>query len=496
MFRHTAIGFLIIIATALFLASCGGSGSSLGIPEAGSTGTDTPVVTEGTATDWSGLPTIPLETEADRVSSLIGDPHSVLGKDYLSMDGGTVVDDALYIENMPEINPDELGSGEEYGLKYAMYKLSSLDGLKPESLNIECVQEGLGDGYFVGVADYTDNTWKWFGPVTLPEFQLDLREVNHQMVTFLGNMYFMIVVPPGNAVTHYSSTVLAGPADDNTHPGIPHHLVASDGQFAEEVRLDWLGGSGANLFQVFRKPVLGPGEWEMIGETAETRYTDAPLPDYKMFYYRVRSANSAGESRWSNMDSGFAGGGDDPVVIRGEITNWNGQPVPGVHLALVGMDDYGEVVTDEQGRFRFDDLPPAEYIVAPFHPELAFGPRYHYCDMTERAYADIHFNAVLEEVFHRVGGFVVTVVEQNGVEQVLPLPGRTVAIHPVGDPDEVYTVTTDENGFYLITDIPEGVYVMGPVAEGWNFLPPYAEIVINGHNRPDRHDFVGFPAEE
>jgi hypothetical protein len=75
----------------------------------------------------------------------------------------------------------------------------------------------------------------------------------------------------------------------------------------------------------------------------------------------------------------------------------------------------------------------------------------------------------------------------------VPLAGTTLTAHLVGDPTIEFTAESDEHGFYLIQDLPTGIYLLTPAYDGMDFVPPTAEIVINGHNRPDRHDFLGVP---
>ena len=488
---------LCFLALALLaFAACGGGGTTLD-----ASGLEEPaaIVSESDDKGWSGLPAVPLEEEQDKAAAEAEDPgpepgfRTVLGKDYIQMQGGYVEGNALVLDNYPEIDPEDIDP-EQFELTYGMYKLSGLRGLRPLSLNIECLPGGLGEGYFVGLADYTKGVWKWFGPVGLPEAEIDLRGQTHQFVTHLGNLYFLIVVPPGNSATHYRSTLIAGPADPGTMPGLPHHLVASDGQFPEKVVLSWVGGVGAAQYQVFRRAAWGENvEWRMIGETQETRYVDQPLPDYKMFYYRVRGANAAGESHWSNVDSGFAGGGDDPCVIKGDITTVMGEPVPGIHVGLVGLDEQMVRITDEQGRFYFGDLPPGKYIVAPRHPELVFAPPFHAVNLTEQKLADVHFNAMLEWSFHRVWGFAFTFAEAEEGPRFEPLEGVYIQSKQVGDPTVTFDTYTDEHGFWLLEDLPVGVHIVTAELQGMHFIPNLHEVVVNGHNRPDRRDFLGVP---
>lgn len=248
--RNLSIVFLLLAGILIF-AACGGSTTLLDDPDA-LADTAMPAVTEASGESMSGIPGIPLDSPDDAAAHTASSVPAGLGQDYIMMNGGYLDGTALVLENHPEYDPDS-DTDPPLELSYAMYKASGLEGMRPESLNIECIPGGLGQGYFVGIADYTTANWQWFGPVGFPEFELDLTEHTHQFVTNLGNMYFIIVVPPGNSATHYQYSVLSGPSDPGTQPGLPHHLVASDGQFPEQVRLSWLGGTGAAQYQIFRR---------------------------------------------------------------------------------------------------------------------------------------------------------------------------------------------------------------------------------------------------
>jgi hypothetical protein len=368
-------------------------------------------------------------------------------------------------------------------------------GLRALSLNIECIPAQLDQAYFVGVADYTNFKWRWFGPVHIPEFQLDLRGHNQQFVTQLGNMYFIIVCPPGNGATHSKTSVIAGPRDPGGMPGGPHHLAATDGQLAEKVGLSWEAGLDVEHYDVMRKAARQNAPWEKIGETTETQYVDQPLPDYKLFFYAVRSFNTNGQSARSNVDSGFAGGGSDPCVVRGDITGPAGHPLPGIRVVLVGFGEEAMRITDEQGHFLFGDLPPGRYIVAPMRPELDFLPRYAIADVRDVKFAELHFNAAPDAPFHRIWGFAYEYVADAASGQppeFQPLSGVTIQAHLASQPENLVTVQTDDNGFYHFEDLPLGVYLVQAVKDGYGFLPQIVEVVVNGNNRPDRRDFLGF----
>jgi len=494
---------LVSVVVILLAASCGGTGSNVDTPALDSGGS----LAQTTGSDGlSGLPSIPLDSSADRASSAAapGDPGApppseegsiiVLGKDYMQMAYGTVQGAALLLES-PAAPAEGDASGSTPDLAYALYKVPGLLGKRPLSLNIECTPGGLGRHYFVGVADYTNAKWHWSGPVSLPEFQLDLRGINRQWITNLGNAYFILVCPAGMSATHLQTTVSYGAPLPGDPPGFPYHLVASDGQLAEAIGLHWDGAEGVAGYEVFRKPARADTSWEKIAQTTETHYVDQPRPDYKLFFYRVRSVNSIGRSAWSNVDSGFAGGGEDPCVICGEVARINGNPVGGVRVMLAGMGEEALRVTGPDGKFRFGDLPPGRYLVVPFKPELDFAPQYAVADLRDKKLEELHFNAIPEAPFHRIWGFAYEYVPatEGGVPELLPMAGLIIEARKTDQPDTPITVQTNEDGFYHFEDLPEGVYLVHAVKDGYGFFPPVHEVVVTGMNRPDRRDFIGHP---
>ena len=496
MKKWSLYGALAIFIVLLAFVSCGGGNATQNLNADSSVDNS---ATEQTTVGggWDSLPSIPLDTD-ERVASEASIPppdgtgqQVILGTEYLQMAYGTEDGTSLVLES-PEQSVGEVDIAE---LAYGMYKLPGGTGLRPLGLNIECVPSALDEGYFIGIADYTEAKWAWFGPINLPEYELDLREVSHQLATHLGNMYFLIVCSPGMGATHVQTTVTWGAPRPGDEPGFPHHLVASDGQFAEQVKLSWVAGGNAGGYEVYRKPVLGNLPWQLIGEAAEPNYTDAPLPDYKMFFYRVRAINSAGPSGFNNIDSGFAGGGDDPYVIRVRI-DLAGQPVPGVNVGLAGMGEMlGSARSNENGVVWFNDLAPGRYIVAASHPELDFVPEFQVVefDADSAKLKEIHFNAAPSAAFHRVFGFVVTRQDDStGSGGIVPLEGITVEARPVGNLDVVYTTVSGEYGVYVLNELPEGIYLVRAVSEEWDFFPAVHEVVINGHNRPDRRDFLAY----
>ena len=166
----------------LFVASCSGGATSTTQDQFSQwvaqqqLGGQTPAVVDG-------LPTIPYDTGAPShaASEVPAGQVVVLGKDFIQKQNAEVAGDALAI------------AAPEGELAYGMYVASGLGENVPTLMNIHCLPNGIDQPYFLGLADYTNGSWMWFGPIFIPEYELDLSGLNHRFVTHMGNMYFIIV---------------------------------------------------------------------------------------------------------------------------------------------------------------------------------------------------------------------------------------------------------------------------------------------------------------
>ena len=222
------VGILLICCLAVLATACGGSQMS---ELSGSMTTEDS--TANTTLDLSsyepdavaGMPQLPLEEGTERSSSDWDiSLTQVLGSDYL-LQTGSLVDGTDLLIGAGEGSVQ----GENGNFAYAMYRLSCEPGTRPLSLNIECTPSGLDEPYFVAVANYTDLRWSWFGPVNLPEFQLELAGINKQFSTHLGNR-----------VTPYLHSIWPK-TRDNVSPAIAESLgrlcVAAQDAFPEALTL-------------------------------------------------------------------------------------------------------------------------------------------------------------------------------------------------------------------------------------------------------------------
>lgn len=287
---------LLAMVSILFAFSCAGSSQA----PAGNPGGDSNAM-QG----LQGLPAIPQDIgPAERAVSAGEGSVSVLGKDYLDQFNGSVDGNALHLDA-------PAGDGEGH-FAYGLYKIGGLAGKQAQSLFVECAP-ALEDRYFVGVADYTEGSWDWFGPCTLPEFEINLSESGHRFVTELGNFYFLVLCHDGSSATHFQSTLFYA-EDAGSAPGRPTELVASDGTYPASVHVEWHAGAGAAHYEVWRRTDGTEGDFALIGTTESTSYDDSAVDALVHYIYKARSVNEFGSSDFSNQDAGWAsgeGGGSD-----------------------------------------------------------------------------------------------------------------------------------------------------------------------------------------
>ena len=454
--RNNSLLIALLVMGIMLFAACGGGGSTnLAGDPADTTGdqttneepaaqtfdewtaqTDvggTEVEEPATTVGYRALPDIPVDSGHD--TSAADYTQTVLGAAAIDYSQCTVNGDAMIINDggAADTNPAGIPA-------WALYRISGLTDLEPVSLNTECLVGASGMEYSVAVADYTAMEWKWFGPTTLPEYQADLADGN-SFITNIGNLYFLVVCYGENTATHAQSTIVADDPTTTTLPGAPGELVASKGEIEGGVGLEWLPGTGAEYYEVFRQdqiwylddsdPVPGfdpEADWVLLDSTEDTTYFDASVVPGAMYLYKVRSVNAAGYSAFSNIDEGWAWDEIEP-------------PFDGIH---------GYVWGEEWNYWDGDDPPPGED-------------------------------------FDPAGG--------GCCPRVLPLGGATVTLFTPIDygPYYEYTATSDDDGFYAFdVEIEPGDYMLTCALEGWVFYEEYP-VVVAEEVVPEQYDFFGYP---
>jgi C1A family cysteine protease len=137
----------------------------------------------------------------------------------------------------------------------------------------------------------------------------------------------------GNGTVHYSASANTNTSSrtgtmtiaDNTFtvnqagaggpPSPPTNVSASDGTYTDKVRVTWTASSGATGYKVFRSTSNDPSGAQQIGTSNALFYDDMTAVEGTTYWYWVKAYNSAGDSGFSNGDSGY-------VAYR-----WQSEPV-------------------------------------------------------------------------------------------------------------------------------------------------------------------------
>jgi hypothetical protein len=165
-------------------------------------------------------------------------------------------------------------------------------------------------------------------------------------------VYWYIVKAFNNAGESGDSNIESGFADCPIDPPEPPaNLNASDGTFADRIRLTWSDVDSEDGYRIYRSLNAG-GPFSEIDQTDVnvTSYDDfRSCDDEQVYWYIVTAFNSAGESGDSNTDSGVTA--DCPIFAFD--TNNQG-------WRLVGLYDDGglnEIPGDCNGNPCFSDVP-------------------------------------------------------------------------------------------------------------------------------------------
>ncbi len=136
-------------------------------------------------------------------------------------------------------------------------------------------------------------------------------------------------------------------------PNPPTGIDASDGTYADRVRIIWNASNGADEYQVYRATSSGGtktplGNWQ--GGTSFDDYSPNPGQTY---YYWVKARNNCGESGYSNYDTGYRA--TSPMISRSQSSLSNscleGTDAPSQNFEVwnsgTGTLDY--TITDDVG---------------------------------------------------------------------------------------------------------------------------------------------------
>ena len=152
-------------------------------------------------------------------------------------------------------------------------------------------------------------------------------------------------------------------------PSPPTNLQATDGEYNDKIRLTWTGSAGATGYKIYRDEQITPID------TVEnvTSYDDTTVTDFDVHTYWVVAVNIAGDSGFSDPDTGYktteglppdpptnlqASDGDYPTFIRLTWTKSDGASYYQIFrdLTVSPIETVGDVDTWDDTGIADDDV--------------------------------------------------------------------------------------------------------------------------------------------
>ncbi|MCE5231507.1 hypothetical protein LLG95_18165 [bacterium] len=88
-------------------------------------------------------------------------------------------------------------------------------------------------------------------------------------------------------------------------PSAPASVNATDGTYADKVVVSWPAVTGATLYKIYRGTTSNSGDAVQIGTDSASPFENKTGTAGKTYYYWVKACNGAGDSGFSNGNSGY-----------------------------------------------------------------------------------------------------------------------------------------------------------------------------------------------
>lgn len=305
---------LLAVLALLSLAGCGGGGAT-SIADSNSPGvTDGRALPAGTA--LPEIPTDSMQTSSTHSATEAGtQEYTGSGAALMNYSGGVIMGDSLELTSTMD------------SVAWALYHVGGLEGMHISEFNLQLQLAGEGTEAGIGVSNYSGGTWQWLTFTSESEVAVDLRHNQNRLVSLLGHLYWVVVVPAGGGTVTIDSASLLVDDAGGWLPGRGNALFASKNR-PGFVRLVWADSAGALSYELWRRPVDRPGqrngqenltEFSLLAETEDNTFDDFDVVPKAWYEYEVRAINDEGAGEFSRSAFGFAAA---PVGAEDDYSGW------------------------------------------------------------------------------------------------------------------------------------------------------------------------------
>jgi hypothetical protein len=171
----------------------------------------------------------------------------------------------------------------------------------------------------IGICDVTNGAPQWVAAGLVEPHAAAWTHTDDLLVMVKTNNQYRLAVINDQGEVQWWIDCAPEPADADWRVpvGAPSALAASDGTYADEVRLTWDAVAGASGYSVYRAPTNRLGAAAPVGAAAGSPWTDPSAGAGTTYWYWVKATNAFGIGSPGVTDSGFAAGDTVLLVIEG-----------------------------------------------------------------------------------------------------------------------------------------------------------------------------------
>jgi PKD repeat protein len=126
------------------------------------------------------------------------------------------------VSDLGEASSLTSGSPGSRGVSWAYYRIpmgADQPGTIAADVNLRLTSSNIESGYYLGIADYSVNTWHWYGPFNVPHVRLPMPSAAY--TSSLGNLFLAVVAYDGADFDLVGLGVNARDVADTTAPATP-----------------------------------------------------------------------------------------------------------------------------------------------------------------------------------------------------------------------------------------------------------------------------------